>query len=220
MAKRTKSIDKLQKDVGLKARARLIEVATELFGAHGLEGTTTRQIAARSGLNISLISYYFGGKVGLYQTIIYEHALKIKANLDSIFQSYSQQKFTADIFRKETSLIVRNMVEMRLADDSMAKIFMAERTQKMPHAREVFENIMKSTTEKMVEMIREGQRQGFLKPDFPPGVFLILLIESIFGYFMVQDCQLKIWNQTYQLPKDKEKFIQFVTHVFTQGILR
>ncbi len=208
-----------KKKVPDKAREKIMTVATKLFGDQGLEATTTRQIAAASGLNISLISYYFGGKVGLYKAIIYEHALKIKENLDFILISHSKEKFTAALFKKETTLIVRHLVEMRLSDVSMAKIFMAERTQNMPYAREVFESLIKSTMDKMVDMIKKGQDQGILKSDFPPGVFLSLMIESIFGYFMVQDCQLKMWSHTYQLPKDKEKFIQLVSHIFTQGIL-
>ena len=208
-----------KKKVPDKAREKIMTVATKLFGDQGLEATTTRQIAAASGLNISLISYYFGGKVGLYKAIIYEHALKIKENLDFILISHSKEKFTAALFKKETTLIVRHLVEMRLSDVSMAKIFMAERTQNMPYAREVFESLIKSTMDKMVDMIKKGQDQGILKSDFPPGVFLSLMIESIFGYFMVQDCQLKMWSHAYQLPKDKEKFIQLVSHIFTQGIL-
>ena len=219
MAQKIKPKVRPKKEVNLKARAQIIQAATKLFSEQGLEATTTRQIAAASGLNISLISYYFAGKVGLYQTIIYEHALKIKTNLDSVLEKHSHEKFTAQVFKNETTSIVRQMVELRLSNAAMSKIFMAERTQKMPYAREVFENLMKSTTDKMVNMIEEGQKQGFLRSDFPASVFLILMIESILGYFMVQDCQLKVWRQTYQLPKDKEKFIQFVSHIFTQGIL-
>ncbi len=211
---------KITTEINAKARAKIIRAATKLFGDQGLEATTTRQIASASGLNISLISYYFGGKVGLYQTIIYDHALKIKENLDSILRDHVREKFTAAVFKKETTLIVRQLVEMRLADVSMAKIFMAERTQNMPYAREVFEGLMKSTTDKLINMIKQGQDQKVLRDDFPPGVFLILMIESVLGYFMVQDIQLKMWSHTYQLPKDKEKFIQFVSHIFTQGILR
>ncbi len=202
-----------------KARTKILKVATKLFGDQGLEATSTRQIAAASGLNISLISYYFGGKTGLYKTIIYEHALKIKENLDLILHHHGKEKFTAQVFKKETTMIVRHLVEMRLSDVSIAKIFMAERTQNMPYAREVFESLMKSTMDQLVGMIKQGQDQGILKSDFPPGVFLVLMIESVLGYFMVQDCQLKMWSQTYQLPKDKEKFIQLVSHIFTQGIL-
>ncbi len=49
-----------------RARQRLLEAAAEEFGAKGFGGARVRDIAARAGLNMQLISYYFGGKAGLY----------------------------------------------------------------------------------------------------------------------------------------------------------
>jgi AcrR family transcriptional regulator len=201
------------------ARTKIMEVATQLFGEKGLDATTTRDIAKASGLNISLISYYFGGKVGLYKTIIYEHAVQIRENLDTIFHSFRRKELSAQTFCEEIESIVRHFVDMRLADESIAKIFMAERIQKMPYAKEVFETIMAPVAEKLVGMIRAGQAKGFLDARFPPRSFFMLMIESIFGYFMAQDCDLKIWDETYHFPADKEKFIEFVTLIFTKGML-
>jgi TetR/AcrR family transcriptional regulator, regulator of cefoperazone and chloramphenicol sensitivity len=48
------------------ARQRLIDAGIALFGRHGLEGTSTRDIARRAGTNIAGIAYHFGGKKQLY----------------------------------------------------------------------------------------------------------------------------------------------------------
>lgn len=47
------------------SRETLILAAIRLFAEQGFDGTTTRDIVQATGLNISLISYYFGGKEGL-----------------------------------------------------------------------------------------------------------------------------------------------------------
>jgi len=52
-----------------RARERLLDAAAEEFGAKGFAGARVRDIAARAGLNQQLISYYFGGKAGLYQAL-------------------------------------------------------------------------------------------------------------------------------------------------------
>lgn len=49
-----------------RARQRLLDAAAEEFGAKGFDGARVRDIAGRAGLNMQLISYYFGGKAGLY----------------------------------------------------------------------------------------------------------------------------------------------------------
>ena len=52
-----------------RARQRLLDAAAEEFGAKGFDGARVRDIAARAGLNMQLISYYFGGKAGLYEEL-------------------------------------------------------------------------------------------------------------------------------------------------------
>lgn len=43
-----------------------MEVALNAFGAHGLEGASTRKIAASAGVAMSAITYHYGSKQGLY----------------------------------------------------------------------------------------------------------------------------------------------------------
>jgi AcrR family transcriptional regulator len=45
---------------------RLLEIAIAEFAAKGLEGASTRGIAAAAGTAMSSITYHFGGKEGLY----------------------------------------------------------------------------------------------------------------------------------------------------------
>lgn len=44
----------------------LLETAISEFGAKGIEGASTREIAAKAGTAMSSITYHFGGKEGLY----------------------------------------------------------------------------------------------------------------------------------------------------------
>lgn len=45
---------------------RLLDTAIEQFGRHGLEGASTRAIAAAAKTAMSSITYHYGGKEGLY----------------------------------------------------------------------------------------------------------------------------------------------------------
>ncbi len=51
-------------------RTRLIEAALACFLGDAYHKVTTRQIAARAGVNVSMIRYYFGNKEGLYEEMI------------------------------------------------------------------------------------------------------------------------------------------------------
>jgi TetR/AcrR family transcriptional regulator len=52
-----------------RTRQRLLEAASAEFSAHGYAGARIGAIAARAGVNVQLISYYFDGKLGLYQAL-------------------------------------------------------------------------------------------------------------------------------------------------------
>ncbi len=55
------------RDATMKA---LVAAAEKLFAEHGVKGATVDMLAAEAGVNRALVSYYFGGKEGLYDAVI------------------------------------------------------------------------------------------------------------------------------------------------------
>ena len=49
-------------------RERLIRAAAQLFAEKGYEGASVKELAQEAGVNVSLVSYHFGGKDGLYRS--------------------------------------------------------------------------------------------------------------------------------------------------------
>ncbi|WP_436533344.1 TetR/AcrR family transcriptional regulator [Actinoplanes sp. HUAS TT8] len=52
-----------------RTRQKILEAAAAEFAEHGFAGARTRAIASRAGVNQQLVSYYFGGKEGLYRAM-------------------------------------------------------------------------------------------------------------------------------------------------------
>jgi TetR/AcrR family transcriptional regulator len=52
-----------------RTKRKLIDAALSEFAANGYDGARVGEIAARAGVNKQLISYYFGGKEGLYRAM-------------------------------------------------------------------------------------------------------------------------------------------------------
>jgi AcrR family transcriptional regulator len=51
-------------------REHILIVAEELFGENGFDGTSVRDIAHKAGVNLAMISYYFGSKEKLLEALI------------------------------------------------------------------------------------------------------------------------------------------------------
>ena len=47
----------------------ILEIAEELFAIQGYHGTSIREIADKASINIAMISYYFGSKEKLLETL-------------------------------------------------------------------------------------------------------------------------------------------------------
>jgi AcrR family transcriptional regulator len=60
---------------------RLLDTAIEQFGTFGIEGASTRAIAAAAGTAMSSITYHFGGKDGLYRAAANHIAEQIRARM-------------------------------------------------------------------------------------------------------------------------------------------
>ena len=54
------------------SRAALINAARELFAQHAFDRISTKEIAARAGVNPAMIHYHFGDKAGLLETAFRE----------------------------------------------------------------------------------------------------------------------------------------------------
>jgi len=52
-----------------RTKAKLLDAALTEFAAHGYQGARVGAIAERAGVNKQLVSYYFGGKEGLYRAL-------------------------------------------------------------------------------------------------------------------------------------------------------
>ncbi|WP_328323628.1 TetR family transcriptional regulator [Kribbella sp. NBC_00382] len=66
--RRAPAADERQRDAE-RSKQQLLDAAVIEFGARGFSGARVSEIATRAGVNKQLISYYFGGKQGLYQAV-------------------------------------------------------------------------------------------------------------------------------------------------------
>ena len=60
----------MKKNDNQNSKERILRVASKLFAQKGFAGTSVREIAKAAGVNVAMISYFWGGKKELFQGII------------------------------------------------------------------------------------------------------------------------------------------------------
>jgi len=123
-----------QKSQNLSSR-KIINAAIVLFANKGYESTTTREICKHAEVNLSLISYYFKNKEGLYLSIIesiVNYGLTFlkddieKAN-DILSMSYQEKtKLLLSLLEKYTTFLYsesvpNNFVILMLKEQTLSK---------------------------------------------------------------------------------------------------
>ena len=98
-----------------EARKRIFETATSLFAQKGYAAVGIREIANTAQVNISMISYYFQGKVGILREIINEFHDLYSQVFSEVFD---EDKSAEDNVRA----IVRNMVNFIRNNTELAMV--------------------------------------------------------------------------------------------------
>lgn len=134
---------------------RLLDIAIEQFGQHGLDGASTRQIAAAAGTAMSSITYHYGGKEGLYLAAADEVAKQMgDPAMIGAFDRVIANGDPAEA-RGAIAAIMRNFLERLQAERSNAWALFIMREQLNP--TEAFERIyagpMGHTARVLVELI-------------------------------------------------------------------
>ncbi|TCP32048.1 TetR family transcriptional regulator [Scopulibacillus darangshiensis] len=82
----------VQKSKGQQTKEEVITSAVKLFNMNGYSGTSIRAIAKEAGVNIALVSYYFGGKSGLLEHLMSTFLEGYIQTLEEAFQETDLEK--------------------------------------------------------------------------------------------------------------------------------
>lgn len=92
-----------------QTRQRILDAALDEFSAKGYSGARTAGIAKRAGVNVQLISYYFGGKEGL---------------LDALRETWRERRSSLEDSSAESSFLdgFRAALDITLRDPRRARL--------------------------------------------------------------------------------------------------
>ncbi len=201
------------------AREVLIETATRLFSIHGLEGTSTRDIAKDSGLNISLISYYFGGKEGLYKAVLSSYADRASNKFNAIFSQVSEANLNRDSFKTIMRAFVREVVTSRFLEGDVNKILEREMMDGLPFAKEIFENNFSQIVRGIVRLYELGQERKFIRADLNPYVLFFSLIHANDMFMNMSQCQTSLQVHMIKIPEQMDQYIEQMYFIFVEGVI-
>lgn len=168
-----------------RTRQALLDAALAEFAEKGRAGARTSEIAARAGVNKQLISYHFGGKDGLYQTLAQRWLER-------------EQEF-ADPGLPLGALLVAYMRETVAARD-MTRVFLRECVEDVPQPQ--FDGDGDVPDE--VADLRRRQAAGEIAPEFDVA-FLLLMLQAMAAVGVSFPGDVRRWTG---LEPDSAEFVE------------
>ncbi len=99
----------LKRKARQESEQKLIAAAIKIFGKYGFEESSVHTVAEESGVNVSLINRYFGGKEGLLQAI----AEKALGPTENILDAYPAQSTLHDELLAYAKAELRSYIESK-----------------------------------------------------------------------------------------------------------
>ncbi|RTL57118.1 MAG: TetR/AcrR family transcriptional regulator [Sphingobacteriales bacterium] len=150
----------------------IMEAAEELFAEKGFNGTSVRDIAEKAQVNLAMISYYFGSKDKLLETLFEYRGELSKTKLVSIIEKPNTTSL------EKVYLLIDNYIDKVFNQQCFYKIFTREQVlTQTGHIAELILQMKKNNQENISRLIQEGQKKG----EFKKNIDTALMMHTIVG---------------------------------------
>jgi len=185
----------------------IITEAEKLFAENGFAGTSVRQIAKEAGVNVAMISYYFGSKERLLEAMLIYRSADFKMELETVL---SIENSTLEKVDEVVALIIRRVHHNR----RMYKIIHFEYSN---DTRKIdFENYInqKLSNYKVIEeFVIKGQKEGVFSKDLN----IPLTVPTILGTYFNFYYNLRFFEVLHNIT-DEASLDNYVHTTLTQHI--
>lgn len=151
-------------------REHILITAEALFAEKGFEGTSVRELCTKAGVNVAMVSYYFGSKEQLMEALIEFRSGFMRDKLDEI----KQMNITAS---QKIELIIEHYVERIFSHSQYHRILHRELSLQQ---RSQFNAIISKLLMVNFSVIRDIINNGISKKEFK-NVDVELTIVSMIG---------------------------------------
>src|SRR4051812_48880092 len=175
----------------------IISTAERLFSTKGFDGTSVRDIADEAGVNIAMISYYFGSKEKLMEALFERRSSDIKLQVENLLQNDKLDQF------EKMGTLVDGYIDRVMHKQPFFKIMMCEQViNKNPVIINLIHDLKRKNTEAISTLIKDGQEKGVFKKN----VDVLLLMNSLIGtitQMMLTADYYKEYNELQNVPDDQ-----------------
>ena len=185
----------------------ILKVAETLFAEKGFDGTSIRDISKVAKINIAMISYYFGSKERLLESLLLYSTSDLKSQLDQLIH---EELEPIEKINKLIELYINRINNNKGIYRILHFEFSSEKREKSLAA---FSELKKENLKTLETIVQEGQQKGIFRKD----VIVPLLTPTILGTFFHFQMNKSFFKEIVQLNTE-EAYENYIKTHLTQHI--
>jgi len=136
----------------------IIDTAERLFARKGFDGTSVRDIAEEAGINVAMISYYFGSKEKLMEAIFEVKIGRVQVRVEELLKDDSMSPI------QKVNTLIEEHIEKVMKSQQFYRIMLCEQVSNTnPAITQKIKELKQRNAELITELIKEGQKKGDFK---------------------------------------------------------
>lgn len=151
----------------------LITVAKCLFATKGFSATTVREIATEAKVNLSLVSYHFDGKEGLYRACIEQFTNARVSDAERLLLPPTSREEFRIRLAMFTSEILRSFGE----EPELSMLVQREIEAENPIVKDIFNKTLLKVAMTLRGYLENAQKSGWVREGLDP----LVAVSMIFG---------------------------------------
>lgn len=192
----------------------LIIVAQQLFAKKGFQATTVQDIARKANVNVSLISYHFNGKVGLFRACI-ERAASLR--LEAAKNILTKPK-TVDEMRVRLEMFTDEILIYHVENPDVCTIIHRDLHSEMKLIGDIFEKSLLKAFETFVDFILHSKDKGFIADWVDPQQTAGNFYGILFHIGKNQEIAKKYMGQSISDPIHRREVRDYLIRTTIEGI--
>jgi AcrR family transcriptional regulator len=196
-------------------REKLLTSATRLFGKQGFAATSVKQIADDAEVNVSLVSYHFDGKEGLYRTCLQRFGQERMEATDRILQPPTSreeirvrlQMFTEEVWRFHFENPDINCMVHRDEDIESMQGF------------EIIGPAFAKMFQTIVTFFSEAQKRKLFRKDVDPELASQFFLGSLMFPAIKDQMTERLFDCTLKDPQHRARMIKTLLQLFLDGFV-
>jgi AcrR family transcriptional regulator len=195
-------------------QVQIMETAEILFAEKGFNGTSVRDIAEKAHVNLAMISYYFGSKDKLLESLFDYRGEHVKLKLESMVEDKTLGSF------EKLDLLIDHYIEKIMNQQCFSRIMLQE--QVVNHTgitAELITQMKKRNQQIISKLIHQGQKKGEFKRNIDIPLMMATLVGTA-GHIIATQPYYKEINNLQSMSEEefqkhmKKKLSQHLKKLF------